>query len=207
MQQTLLVLRMYAAKLLVFLNVLGETFLSKHDIQTSCKQTKDTGLCHQFFPHNAPRRPTITFWKLKASYFVVLSHRRSPALPTQHCSSHLSPPAPLTPHWKHTHAACCSRCPTGHRESWTPQFLGSVPQVRVPFTSFSKQHNHNVQATQRQGRCTSTSPGAAPAQKAQCTRQHTKLCLTLFRTLHSPTMKTLGHCSNIPCRPISYDHF
>lgn len=157
MQQTLLVLKMYAAKLLVLLNVLGETFLSKDDIQTSCKQAKDTGLCRHFFPHNAPRRPTVMFRKQKASYLILLPHRRSPPLPTQHCSSHLSQPVPLMLHWKHRYnACCCSCCPTGYGESWTPQVLGSVPQVRIPFTSSSKQHNHNAWATQGQGRFTGT---------------------------------------------------
>ena len=191
MQQTLLVLKKYAAKLLVLLHVLAETFLSKDDIQTSCKQAKDTDLCHRFFPHNAPRRPTVTFRKLKkAFYFVLLPHRRSPPLPTQHCSSHLSQPVPLRLPWKPRHTACCSCSLAGHGESWTPQFLGSVPQVRIPFTSSSKEHNHNAWATQRQGRFTGTGQGAALVQKTRCTQQHTKLCLTLFRTLQSLTMKS-----------------
>lgn len=154
---------MYAAKLLVLLNVPGETFLSKDDIQTSCKQAKDTGLCRQFFPHNAPRRPNAVFWKLKASHFVLLPHRRSPPLPTQRRSSRPSQPVPLTLQWKRRHAARC--CPTA-----VPAFS---PQSQDSFRRL-------LQTAQPQ-RSGSTGRFTGPGQSAALYRKH-----SARRTLSHP---------------------
>lgn len=175
---------MYAANLLVLLTVLRETFLLRDNIQTRCKQAKHACVCRQFFPHNAPRRPTVTFQNLKASYFagdpLLFPHSTAPhacqTLYHSRCTGNTDTPS----------AAAAAQLATespAHHSSW-----GQSPRPGFLSPSPSKQHNRNAWATL--GRSTRTGQGAVLAQKTWCAQQHAKLHLTLFRTQQSLMRKT-----------------
>jgi len=182
-----------------------KSYYQKRTSKLAASRQKSQICAVKFFRHIASRRPTALFQKLQASYFVLLPHRRCPPLPIQYCSSRFSQPVPLTLHWKPGHAACCSCCPGGHREPWASPFSGSVPQVWIPFTSSSKQHNHNAWATQ--GRFRGTGQGAGLAQRARCTQEHPKLSHSLQNSAETydedkSSAKALARCSDILCRPV-----
>lgn len=138
-QQTLLVLKTYAAKLLVLLNVLGETLLRKACIQASCKQAKGTSLCGLFSPQNAPRRPAAKFLKTQASFFVHLPHRRSPSLPS-HAAPHSCHSTEETQ--RQAEGYCCF--PAGHRGL---EATGHPFWARSPTTGFRSPALENSKTT------------------------------------------------------------